>query len=176
MTTKKQDKRRRPNPKLSEDMKKPRTKGNNLAGRKALLSDPKFRANFLRLLRAGNTIKGTCRVMGVHPRMYWVWTKKGREDPESEIYGGWEEECQEAIHQGQAALVSSWMKAAVDGDWRAAKELLARRYPDEWGDKAKATGTAEDPLHIKTEAGTLSPEELAKAIKVLQAAQDEEEG
>jgi hypothetical protein len=40
-----------------------------------------------------------------------------------------------AEDEDHAAMVAIWKKAAPE-DWRAAKEYLAKRYPEQWSDHA----------------------------------------
>lgn len=45
-------------------------------------------------------------------------------------------EVEKAESENHVQLVIMWKKAAQE-DWRAAKEMLARRHPEQWGERTK---------------------------------------
>ena len=63
-------------------------------------------------------------------------------------------------------LVSAWKEQATAGDWRAAKELLARRFPDDMGDPAsrvELTGAGGGPVAVVSDPDLADLVATAKA-------------
>jgi hypothetical protein len=50
--------------------------------------------------------------------------------------------------------LASW-QAAIPGDWRAARDFLARRHPDRWGSRERheLTGADGSPIHFTLNLG-----------------------
>jgi hypothetical protein len=61
------------------------------------------------------------------------WLKRGARGEQP--YADFAEAYRGAEIKVEATLVEVW-KDAAPGDWRAAKEFLARRYPQRWSDQA----------------------------------------
>jgi hypothetical protein len=83
-----------------------------------------------RMVRAGNYLKVACAAAGISTDALSNWRKKGAtgEEPYAAFLG----ELEQAELDCESALVKKWHDAAPD-DWRAARDLLARRFPDRWG-------------------------------------------
>jgi hypothetical protein len=56
----------------------------------------------------------------------------GFEEPQEQPYADFAAALEQAELDCESALVKKWHDAAPD-DWRAARDLLARRFPDRWG-------------------------------------------
>lgn len=96
------------------------------------------------LVRAGMRPSAAAQAAGIARSTLSGWIKRGVAENMS-IEGGAEpnsieapykkfvDELNKAEAESQAGLVVAWFKEARSGDWKAAKEFLARRWPDEWG-------------------------------------------
>jgi hypothetical protein len=83
-----------------------------------------------RMVSAGNYLNVACSAAGISTDALSVWRKKGAAGEEP--YAAFLAELQQAELDCESALVKKWHDAAPD-DWRAARDLLARRFPDRWG-------------------------------------------
>jgi hypothetical protein len=82
------------------------------------------------MVRAGNYLKIACAAAGISADSLSRWRKKGAAGEEP--YAAFLRELEHAELDCESALVKKWHDAAPD-DWRAARDLLARRFPDRWG-------------------------------------------
>ncbi len=90
----------------------------------------------VRAIRAGNYPAVAAAHTGVHPSTYYRWMERGELDgdaPEDDPYRRFRAEVERAIADAEAAEVGLVLKAARDGDWRAAAWLLERRFSERWG-------------------------------------------
>jgi hypothetical protein len=112
-----------------------------------------------RMVRAGNYLKVACAAAGISTDALSNWRKKGAtgEEPYAAFLG----ELEQAELDCESALVKKWHDAAPD-DWRAARDLLARRFPDRWGREVEErlpdnTGGLQIVLHLGSDAGYPDP-------------------
>lgn len=96
------------------------------------------------LVRAGMRPRAAAQAAGIAPPTLSGWIKRGvaenvrLEKGEEPIaieapYKKFVDDLNKAEAESQAGLVVAWFKEARSGDWKAAKEFLSRRWPDEWG-------------------------------------------
>lgn len=113
----------------------------------------------VRAIRAGNYPEVAARHAAVHPSTYYRWMERGElegEAPEDDPYRHFRSEVERAIADAEAAEVGLVVKAARDGDWRAAAWLLERRFSDRWARRERL-----EQLHViaeEDEAGELDRE------------------
>lgn len=111
-------------------------------------------------IRAGNYVTVACRMAGIGERTFYDWRayalnigkrideaeEQGLEveltDEETE-YLTWWKEVQLAEAEAEVRLVTQWASAAST-DWRAARDLLARRHPDRWREQTATELTGKD--------------------------------
>lgn len=103
-----------------------------MAGRKTKLT-PDLQDRICKLIEAGNYDQTACQEAGIHVATFYRWMKDG-EEAEGGIYSEFHEAVMCARARSEARLVASWTKAATK-DWRAARDLLARRFPDRWKER-----------------------------------------
>lgn len=99
------------------------------------------------LLNQGHHLTTAARLLHIHPNTLYGWLQRGKaefEDPNNtktyyDVPPYWPlyVEVQEARSKPVATSLQAWMGAIHDGDWRAAKEFLAVRYPDEWAPQTR---------------------------------------
>jgi len=94
---------------------------------------PETQRTILGAVRAGSFLTVACTLAGIDPDTMARWIKKGEKGIEP--YAAFVKEFRRAEIEGEVTLVALWKKAAPE-DWRAAKELLAKRYPERWSDHA----------------------------------------
>lgn len=96
-------------------------------------------------LRDGVSIEGAAALAGCDDSAYYRWMQKGADAVEREEDGHTLSEREEryrdfydaatrAIAESEAALVRM-VRAQAPQDWRAAVEMLKRRFPQHWSEK-----------------------------------------
>jgi hypothetical protein len=121
------------------------------------------RDRICQLIAAGNPYSVAYGQAGVAKRTFMDWMAKGRAERTRQeagerarrgeaIYLEFLLAVEQAEHTAKALLVTSWVKAAKDGDWRAARDFLARRWPDEWmpRESRQLTGADGGPIAVET--------------------------
>lgn len=77
-------------------------------------------------------------------------------------------EMRRAEAKGENELVKVWHKAAKEGNWRAARDMLARRWPDRWREQREQIATGDRGLGV--EGSVAVAPDLAKIIAALHEA------
>lgn len=92
----------------------------------------------LKAIRSGCSYAVAARVGGVHADTLKNWIDKG-EAGTAPVYVSFVAELRDAEAACEAALVASWMNQATgqEADWRAARDFLARRFPERWAPVVK---------------------------------------
>lgn len=114
-------------------------------GRPTKLS-PQLRERLLQLIRAGCTRRDACLAVGVADRTLAAWLERGRDDREAGLrtmYAEFVAGIEQGEAEARAKLTAVIVKAAADGDWRAALEYLKRRDRQNWGDGLDFTSGGE---------------------------------
>jgi hypothetical protein len=129
-------------------------------------------------VRQGSTRRDSALFGGVSKSLLHEWIQRGElhehDDPvpeEEQAFVEFVDALTRAEANSNVELVALWRSHAKD-DWRAAKELLARRNPAEWGQRVElethhsgevTTGAFDPVLTAKILA---SPEALAHAMAI----------
>lgn len=87
------------------------------------------------LLRAGNTRKTSAEAGGICFDTFSTWIER---------FPGFSAAVSRAEAEAEALHVTTIMKAAREGDWRASESWLKRRRRADWGDTIKAEVTGSD--------------------------------
>ncbi len=90
----------------------------------------------MRAIRAGNYPDVAARHAGIHPATHYRWMDRGGlegDAPQDDPYRRYRSEVERALADAEAAVVALIVKAARDGDSRAATWLLERRFGERWG-------------------------------------------
>lgn len=132
-------------------------------------------------IRMGNYEEVAARKAGISEASYYKWKARGRVEverlaeceeatgepcdplPDEQRYLEFLQAVEAALTDSEATLVQNWRAKAID-DWRAAKELLARRHSDRWGPRS----TVELDGSVRTEGG-LSAEDRAALLAEIAA-------
>lgn len=104
-------------------------------------------------LRVGNFVNSACGFAGISTSSWSAWRARAAEHhitdseepdwdaiPESEHpYVAFRFATDRVICGSEVEIVGVWHRAAVEGDWRAAMNFLARRWPERWGHRSHLT-------------------------------------
>lgn len=116
----------------------------------------------IQAVRAGSYVSHAAEYAGVHRDTVYGWLERGKKeqarlaaDPKAKpdaneaIFVEFSDRVMRAEAEALIEAVAAW-KTAGRSDWRAAKEWLARRHGDEWGDRAKIehTGPEGGPITL----------------------------
>ncbi len=91
-------------------------------------------------LAKGGNFPVACRAAGINPKTGYRWRRLGRLQigeyegnalvrPEHVAF---EEAVQETLAKFEMRILGYWV-AAAETNWQAARDLLARRFPERWG-------------------------------------------
>jgi hypothetical protein len=114
----------------------------------------------LKIIKAGGTYSTAYGAAGVPKRTFMDWMARGRAY-RAHLEGGGRKQARETIYleflekveraegEAKALLVTKWNLAASK-DWRAARDLLARRWPEEWMPRTgqEITGVGGGPVSV----------------------------
>ncbi len=109
---------------------------------------PDVQTRLVRALSAGNYYEAACSYAGITYMTFRRWIERGQEATS----GPYREFC-DAVTRAEAEAeirtVAEWQKK-VPEDWKAARDFLARRYPDRWSSKERYehAGPAGGPIPI----------------------------
>ncbi len=101
-------------------------------------------------IRDGYTREAAAAAGPVAPSTFDDWMRRGRLDCTGP-FGPCAAEVELAELDAERAVVAMWV-AAIPQDWRAAAELLARRYPQRWRrpTAVEVTGGSGGPIEFDT--------------------------
>lgn len=113
-------------------------------GRKIKLT-PGLIENFVKKLKIGSYAKYVAMSEGITERTYYLWLERGakaeklwemgRKVPEEEVlFFQFFQSIRQAEAESQVLLTSMVFSQAKD-DWKAAMELMARKWPEQWAKK-----------------------------------------
>lgn len=110
---------------------------------------PEVKEKLISAIRMGNYYEPACAYAGVDYSTFRRWMQKG-EQARSGQYREFYEEVKRAEAEAEARAVALWQKQAPE-DWRAARDFLARRYPERWAarDSLRLKADAENPPLLK---------------------------
>jgi hypothetical protein len=98
-------------------------------------------AKIVALLRQGSHFNPACWIAGVPPRTARQWRELGRLEVGERSANGsvanadhvwFEQEIQRALGELEHEVVGHWLSATAE-NWQAARDFLARRFPQQWG-------------------------------------------
>lgn len=86
-------------------------------------------------LRLGSTRRAACACAGISEDTFAIWLKR---------YSDFSDLVNRVEGEVERRMAATIIKAANDGDYRAALEWLKRRRPADWGDVSKHEHTGPD--------------------------------
>lgn len=94
------------------------------------------------MVRDGNYLKIACAAAGISADTLEAWRKRGNNGEEP--YADFARQLAAAELAAETTLVKIWHDAAPE-DWRAARDLLARRFPERWEREAEVVNAQITP-------------------------------
>ena len=136
---------------------------------------PELQKQLIKYIEAGNYVETACKAVGISRRVFYNWgergkktlelEKNGKKVPESEkIYLHFLHTTRQAVAKAEIRNVTI-IQIAAKKDWRAAMEILARKYPKRWGKKDKLT--PETPKTLKAPPESKQVVEFRKKFELL---------
>lgn len=132
------------------------------------------------LISAGIYMRQACEVVGVSEATIYNWMARGstevlrlENDPKAKPiakekpFVDFFRKMKRAENASEVRAVSTWQKEIREGDWRAAKEFLARRFPDRWSPRLELTGADGAPVQVQMNVDVVTLEQ--KVLAVLEA-------
>lgn len=125
---------------------------------------PEVQKKITDAIETGNYSKAAAAYAGITEQTYYAWLKRGeaeierlqqpytrprkREAPYVEFLNA----VREAEAIAEITVVARW-KEQIPESWQAARDFLARRYPDRWGPKHRQEITGKDGSEIVFKVG-----------------------
>lgn len=127
---------------------------------------------FCRLVAMGNYYRACCNAVGITTETFNNWMRYGRaavsdDDPYRRFYIA----VKRADAEAEVFAVRKW-KSHFEYDYRAARDFLARRYPERWGSRHFVAVAVDREIEkmLNTLQGTLAPEEFTRVVRALAGA------
>lgn len=149
-----------------------------MSGRKSKLT-PEVKDEFVRLISQGVYIRQACEFIGIAEATVYNWMARGSNEllrlennpkarltKQESIYVEFFRAVKKADTQAEVRAITYW-QAAIKDDWRAAREFLARRYPDRWSPRIELTGADGKPIEVHNNVDVVTLEQ--KVLAVLEA-------
>ena len=150
-----------------------------MAGRNTKLTE-EVQGEFTRLISLGMFVRQACEFVGVSEQTIYNWMARGsaevlrlennprskplaKEAPFVEFF----RQVKKSENTAEVRSVTQWQNAIRDGDWRAAKDFLARRFPDRWSPRIEITGAEGAPVQVSMNVDVVTLER--KVLAVLEA-------
>lgn len=121
------------------------------------------------LLGDGATVKDLAAALGVHRTTVYEWRGRGEElvedTPDDADLNEYEELCRDfykAYREGRSKFRQKLMKTVETqsaDDWRAAKFILERQFPEEWGDHKSMEVESEEGVSLTIDLSAADQEE-----------------
>lgn len=96
---------------------------------------PETRKRLFDAIKAGCYYDVACRYAGISYATFRNWINKGEKSRSGEFFD-FLEALKQAEAEAEVRMVMLW-QSKMPEDWKAARDFLARRYPDRWGLKEK---------------------------------------
>ncbi len=147
-----------------------------MAGRNTKLTE-EVQGEFTRLIAQGMFVRQACGFIGVSEQTIYNWMARGsaevlrlENNPRSKLltkekpFVDFFKAVRKAETQAEVRSVTQWQNAIRDGDWRAAKDFLARRYPDRWSPRIEITGAEGAPVQVNMNVDVVTLEQKVLAV------------
>ncbi len=106
---------------------------------------PELQEEIIKKLKIGMYAKIVAQSVGIGERTYYYWLERGqkalelqendKDVPENEkIFLQFLQSVRQSEAEGEAVLVAA-IFGQIGNDWKAAMEILARKYPERWARK-----------------------------------------
>ena len=113
----------------------------------------------------GNYITTVCKSVGISPKTYYYWKKKGEQGIEP--YKTFYERVTEAEAQAEMDILNVIYTNAIDqGNWLSSAWILERKYPNRFGKREQMALATDNNFELKISSAK-SPYELGEEEKKL---------
>lgn len=129
---------------------------------------PEVRRRLISAITAGNYYQTACQFAGIGYSTFRRWMERGQNAKTGQYREFWEEVTR-AEAEAEARMVAQW-QAQIPEDWRAARDFLARRYPERWAQKERIDLAHSGEVVQKHDTVKVT-EQLAKDREFLEAIQ-----
>lgn len=129
---------------------------------------PEVKKRLIDAVKAGNYFEAACRFAGISLSTFYRWIERGQRSRSGEFREFWEE-LTRAEAEAEARMVAQW-QAQIPQDWRAARDFLARRFPERWASKDKIDLEHSGEVMQRHDTSRIT-EQLAKDRDFLEAIQ-----
>ena len=147
-----------------------------MAGRNTKLTE-EVQGEFTRLIAQGMFVRQACGFIGVSEQTIYNWMARGsaevlrlENNPRSKLltkekpFVDFFKAVKKAENTAEVRSVTQWQNAIRDGDWRAAKDFLARRFPDRWSPRIEITGAEGAPVQVNMNVDVVTLEQKVLAV------------
>ncbi|MDI9414381.1 MAG: hypothetical protein QM401_12555 [Bacillota bacterium] len=120
---------------------------------------PETKKKLLDAIRMGNYREPSCAFAGISVSTFYAWLDKGKQQKKGQFVE-FLEAVEHAEAEAEVRMVAQW-QAHIPRDWRAARDFLARRYPERWGLRARVgLGHVGEVTHVH-EANSITEKLIA---------------
>lgn len=147
-----------------------------MSGRKTKLTE-EVQTQFTGLIAQGIFVRQACEFVGISEQTIYNWMARGsaeilrlENNPKSKPlkkeapYISFFQQVKKAENTSEIRSVTQWQNAIKDGDWRAAKDFLARRFPDRWSPRIEITGAEGAPVQVNMNVDVVTLEQKVLAV------------
>ncbi len=147
-----------------------------MSGRKTKLTE-EVQTQFTGLIAQGIFVRQACEFVGISEQTIYNWMARGsaeilrlENDPKAKPikkeapYVSFFQQVKKAENTSEIRSVTQWQNAIKDGDWRAAKDFLARRFPDRWSPRIEITGAEGAPVQVNMNVDVVTLEQKVLAV------------
>ena len=147
-----------------------------MSGRKTKLTE-EVQSSFTGLIAQGIFVRQACEFVGISEQTIYNWMARGsaeilrlENDPKARPikkeapYVSFFQLVKKAEKTSEIRSVTQWQNAIKDGDWRAAKDFLARRFPDRWSPRIEITGAEGAPVQVNMNVDVVTLEQKVLAV------------
>lgn len=149
------------------------TKGQG--GRNTKLTE-EVQSELVRYISAGVYMRQACEFVGISEQTIYNWMGRGsteilRLEADSKarplakevLYVEFFKKIKRAENASEVRAVILWQEE-IKGDWRAAKDFLARRFPDRWSPRLEVTGADGAPVQVQMNVDVVTLEQKVLAV------------
>jgi hypothetical protein len=137
---------------------------------------PELQEELLKLIGAGAYIRQACEFVGISEASVYLWISRGSKEilrmetdakakpsAKEKAYVEFYYAFKKAENASEMRAIAIWQQTMSD-DWRAAKEFLARRFPDRWSPRLEVTGADGQPVAMNLNVDVVTLEQKVQAV------------
>lgn len=128
---------------------------------------PDVKRRLMEAIRLGNYLYAACAFAGISIQTFHNWMDKG-EKAKSGEYLEFFDEVTRAQAEAETRMVTLWQRQ-IPEDWKAARDFLARRFPERWAPREKKEITGKDGGAIEVDIAELRGKFMEKIIRKAEA-------